>query len=69
MDSWYLIRLLLVHKVLMVLCLSVGFDVFQISMDARSVASQLKSSGLLRTQGLVGGKWSDAYDGKTMKVH
>lgn len=44
-----------------------GFE-FQISMDANSVASQLKSSGLLRTQGLVGGKWSDSYDGKTIKV-
>ncbi|KAK4285634.1 hypothetical protein QN277_002306 [Acacia crassicarpa] len=41
----------------------------QISMDAKSVASQLKSSGLLRTQGLVGGKWSDSYDGKTIKVY
>ncbi|KAG4958031.1 hypothetical protein JHK85_044411 [Glycine max] len=39
------------------------------SMDAQSVASQLNSSGLLRTQGLVGGKWSDAYDGKTIKVY
>ncbi|OIW11700.1 hypothetical protein TanjilG_12219 [Lupinus angustifolius] len=38
-------------------------------MDARSVASQLNSSGLLRTQGLIGGKWSDAYDGKTIKVY
>ncbi|KAJ7982096.1 Aldehyde dehydrogenase [Quillaja saponaria] len=42
---------------------------FQINMDAQSVASQLKSSGLLRTQGLIGGKWTDAYDGKTTKVY
>ncbi|KAL5568763.1 hypothetical protein UlMin_025338 [Ulmus minor] len=41
----------------------------QISMDARSVASRLKSSGLLRTQGLIGGKWIDAYDGKTLQVN
>ncbi|EXB51249.1 Succinate-semialdehyde dehydrogenase [Morus notabilis] len=40
----------------------------QITMDAKSVASQLKSSGLLRTQGLIGGKWTDAYDGKTIEV-
>ncbi|KAF1866909.1 hypothetical protein Lal_00018295 [Lupinus albus] len=41
----------------------------KISMDARSVASQLNTSGLLKTQGLIGGKWSDAYDGKTIKVY
>ncbi|KAL2972283.1 hypothetical protein AAZX31_15G246000 [Glycine max] len=41
----------------------------KMSMDAQSVASQLNSSGLLRTQGLIGGKWSDAYDGKTIKVY
>jgi len=39
------------------------------SVDAQSVASKLNSSGLLRTQGLIGGKWSDAYDGKTIKVY
>lgn len=38
------------------------------SVDAQSIASQLKSAGLLRTQGLIGGKWRDAYDGKTLKV-
>ncbi|KAG2372310.1 hypothetical protein LR48_Vigan05g035000 [Vigna angularis] len=41
----------------------------KMSMDAQSVASKLNSSGLLRTQGLIGGKWSDAYDGKTIKVY
>ncbi|XP_020223552.1 succinate-semialdehyde dehydrogenase, mitochondrial [Cajanus cajan] len=41
----------------------------KMSVDAHSVASQLNSSGLLRTQGLIGGKWSDAYDGKTIKVY
>ncbi|GMP64630.1 hypothetical protein CsSME_00025813 [Camellia sinensis var. sinensis] len=41
----------------------------QISMEAQSVADQLNSSGFLRTQGLIGGKWIDAYDGKTLKVH
>ncbi|KAG5015866.1 hypothetical protein JHK85_022002 [Glycine max] len=39
------------------------------STDAQSIASQLNSSGLLRTQGLIAGKWSDAYDGKTIKVY
>lgn len=37
-------------------------------MDAKTVTSRLTSLGLLRTQGLVGGKWSDAYDGKTIEV-
>ncbi|GAU35836.1 hypothetical protein TSUD_56440 [Trifolium subterraneum] len=37
--------------------------------NAHSIASQLNSSGLLRTQGLIGGKWQDAYDGKTIKVY
>ncbi|CAL9016451.1 unnamed protein product, partial [Prunus brigantina] len=41
----------------------------QISMDVKSFASRLSSSGLLRSQGLIGGKWSDAYDGKTIQVH
>ncbi|RDX73094.1 Succinate-semialdehyde dehydrogenase, mitochondrial, partial [Mucuna pruriens] len=39
------------------------------NMNTHSVASQLNSSGLLRTQGLIGGKWTDAYDGKTIKVY
>ena len=38
-------------------------------MDARSIASQLNRSGLLKTQGLIGGKWSDSYDGKTIQVY
>nr|XP_007149181.1 hypothetical protein PHAVU_005G048300g [Phaseolus vulgaris]ESW21175.1 hypothetical protein PHAVU_005G048300g [Phaseolus vulgaris] len=41
----------------------------KMSIDAQSVASKLTSSGLLRTQGLIGGKWTDAYDGKTIKVY
>ncbi|KAI4333264.1 hypothetical protein L6164_018096 [Bauhinia variegata] len=41
----------------------------QISMVSRNVTSQLTSAGLLRTQGLIGGKWVDAYDGKTIKVY
>lgn len=41
----------------------------QISMEAQSVASRLNSSGLLRSQGLIGGKWTEAYDAKTLKVH
>ncbi|KAK3428450.1 succinate-semialdehyde dehydrogenase, mitochondrial [Eucalyptus grandis] len=41
----------------------------QITMDAQSLAGRLKASGLLRSQGLVGGKWVDAYDGNTIKVH
>ncbi|KAI8553218.1 hypothetical protein RHMOL_Rhmol06G0327100 [Rhododendron molle] len=41
----------------------------QISMKSQSVAARLNSSGFLRTQGLIAGKWTDAYDGKTIKVH
>uniref|UniRef100_A0A0C9RV23 TSA: Wollemia nobilis Ref_Wollemi_Transcript_11728_613 transcribed RNA sequence n=1 Tax=Wollemia nobilis TaxID=56998 RepID=A0A0C9RV23_9CONI len=29
----------------------------------------LNEKGLLRTQGLIGGKWVDAYDGTTLPVH
>ncbi|KAL9321991.1 hypothetical protein ACSQ67_010044 [Phaseolus vulgaris] len=43
--------------------------ILYMSIDAQSVASKLTSSGLLRTQGLIGGKWTDAYDGKTIKVY
>ncbi|KAK9152581.1 hypothetical protein Sjap_000061 [Stephania japonica] len=38
------------------------------SMDTQSVAAQLRSSGLLQIQGLIGGKWTEAYDGKTIEV-
>lgn len=37
-------------------------------MAAQSLAARLKTSGLLRSQGLIGGKWVDAYDGKTIEV-
>lgn len=37
-------------------------------MESRSVAARLNSSGFLQTQGLIAGKWTDAYDGKTIKV-
>ncbi|XP_051128482.1 succinate-semialdehyde dehydrogenase, mitochondrial isoform X2 [Andrographis paniculata] len=39
------------------------------STNARSVASRLSSSGFIRTQGFIGGKWVDAYDGKTIEVY
>lgn len=38
------------------------------STDARSVAARLSSSGFIISQGLIGGKWTDAYDGKTIEV-
>ncbi|XAR67247.1 Succinate-semialdehyde dehydrogenase (NAD(+)) [Bertholletia excelsa] len=41
----------------------------QISVGVESVATQLESSGLLKTRGLIGGKWIDAYDGKTIEVY
>lgn len=37
-------------------------------METESVVARLKSCGLFRTQGLIGGKWIDAYDGKTIEV-
>ncbi|KAF5206465.1 Succinate-semialdehyde dehydrogenase protein [Thalictrum thalictroides] len=40
----------------------------QISMDTQGAAAELRSSGLLQTQGLIGGKWTDAYDKKTIEV-
>ncbi|KAH9676958.1 Succinate-semialdehyde dehydrogenase [Citrus sinensis] len=41
----------------------------QMSVGMKSVTDRLRDSGLLRTQGLIGGKWIDAYDGKTLEVH
>ncbi|KAL2516866.1 Succinate-semialdehyde dehydrogenase [Abeliophyllum distichum] len=40
----------------------------QMNMEAQSVAAHLNSSGFIRSQGLIGGKWTDAYDEKTIKV-
>ncbi|XP_011628893.1 succinate-semialdehyde dehydrogenase, mitochondrial isoform X2 [Amborella trichopoda] len=40
----------------------------RMSTEASKVSSRLSSLGLLRTQGLIGGKWSDAHDRKTLKV-
>ncbi|CAK7326038.1 unnamed protein product [Dovyalis caffra] len=39
-----------------------------ISMKTESLVSKLTSSGLLKTQGLIGGKWVDANDGNTIQV-
>lgn len=41
----------------------------QMSMEAETIAARLNTSGLLRTKGLIGGKWTDAYDGKDFEVH
>ncbi|KAK4439534.1 Succinate-semialdehyde dehydrogenase, mitochondrial [Sesamum alatum] len=40
----------------------------QMSTDAKSVAARLNSAGFIRSQGFIGGKWTDAYDGKTIEV-
>ncbi|KAL8106990.1 succinate-semialdehyde dehydrogenase, mitochondrial-like [Apium graveolens] len=37
-------------------------------MGANDVLARLNSSGFLKTQGFIGGKWVDAYDGKTLEV-
>ncbi|KAJ6324940.1 hypothetical protein OIU76_012100 [Salix suchowensis] len=38
------------------------------SMKSDNLVSKLTSSGLLKTQGLINGKWVDAHDGDTIKV-
>ncbi|KAG6759987.1 hypothetical protein POTOM_036486 [Populus tomentosa] len=38
------------------------------SMKSENLVSKLTSSGLLKTQGLIDGKWVDAHDGDTMQV-
>ncbi|KAK3025094.1 hypothetical protein RJ639_044334, partial [Escallonia herrerae] len=48
---------------------SITLHARQMSMDAQSVAARLNSSGFLRTQGLIGGRWVDAYNESTFKVH
>lgn len=38
------------------------------SMDRKSALALVTESGLLKTQGLIGGIWMDAFDGKSIKV-
>ncbi|XP_066329536.1 succinate-semialdehyde dehydrogenase, mitochondrial [Miscanthus floridulus] len=38
------------------------------SADAGAAMEKIRAAGLLRTQGLIAGKWVDAYDGKTIEV-
>ncbi|KAL7088363.1 hypothetical protein ACP275_13G123500 [Erythranthe tilingii] len=40
----------------------------QMSSETQSVTARLNSSGFIRSQGLIGGKWIDAHDGKTIEV-
>lgn len=40
----------------------------QMSTEAQEIGVRLNSSGLLRSQGLIAGKWTDAYDGKNITV-
>ncbi|OAY80110.1 Succinate-semialdehyde dehydrogenase, mitochondrial [Ananas comosus] len=47
----------------------VGFSLdSQMSTDAQAAIARLRDSGLLKSKGLVGGKWVDSYDGKTVQV-
>jgi len=39
------------------------------STDPKEAVSRLRDLGLLKTQGLIGGNWIDAYDGKTFEVY
>ncbi|MFS7891141.1 putative succinate-semialdehyde dehydrogenase (NAD(+)) [Helianthus anomalus] len=41
----------------------------EMSMQTLSVVGRLRSCGLLKTRGLIGGKWTDAYDGRTIQVN
>jgi succinate-semialdehyde dehydrogenase len=41
---------------------------WQMSMKSENLVSKLTSSGLLKTQGLIDGKWVDAHDGDTIEV-
>lgn len=38
------------------------------STETESIVARLKKSGLLQTKGLIGGKWTDAYGGRTIEV-
>ncbi|KAH7654580.1 Succinate semialdehyde dehydrogenase protein [Dioscorea alata] len=38
------------------------------SLEPKAALARLKESKLLKTQGIIGGKWIDAYDGKTIQV-
>ncbi|TVU32785.1 hypothetical protein EJB05_24541 [Eragrostis curvula] len=38
------------------------------SANAGAALERIRAAGLLRTRGLIGGKWVDAYDGKTIEV-
>ncbi|KAK9684088.1 hypothetical protein RND81_10G185500 [Saponaria officinalis] len=40
----------------------------QMSSETQNVIERLKSSGLLRSEALIGGKWTQAYDGKLLDV-
>ncbi|KAK3152258.1 hypothetical protein QOZ80_2BG0156490 [Eleusine coracana subsp. coracana] len=38
------------------------------SANAGAAMERIRAAGLLRTRGLIGGQWVDAYDGKTIEV-
>jgi succinate-semialdehyde dehydrogenase, mitochondrial len=39
-----------------------------VSVNAGAAMERVRAAGLLRTRGLIGGQWVDAYDGKTIEV-
>lgn len=47
---------------------SLGRFCRQMSTDPKEAVSRLRDLGLLKTQGFIDGKWTDAYDGKTLEV-
>ncbi|XP_073274222.1 succinate-semialdehyde dehydrogenase, mitochondrial-like isoform X1 [Primulina huaijiensis] len=40
----------------------------QMGSDTKAISVKLNGSGLIRSHGLIGGKWTEAYDGKTLEV-
>lgn len=38
------------------------------SANAGAAMERIRAAGLLKTRGLIGGQWVDAYDGKTIEV-
>nr|XP_043619359.1 succinate-semialdehyde dehydrogenase, mitochondrial [Erigeron canadensis] len=41
----------------------------KMSTETESVVAGIKKAGLFQTKGFIGGKWIDAYDGKTIEVN
>jgi hypothetical protein len=58
----------LAHSLIGLRVFSVLFLGAQVSVHAGAAMERVRAAGLLRTRGLIGGQWVDAYDGKTIEV-